>query len=405
MESLPAPGTLARHWSLDPGTVFLNHGSFGACPTEVSSHRTTLLAELERQPVRFLLHEYMNSLPGIIERLEAFTGAQPGSIVLVPNATTGINTVLSNIEFSSGDRLITTGQEYFASKNALELTAARSGAEVVVVPIGIPAAGPGEILDAVLGCVNDRTRLVLIDHISSPTGMIFPIRELNTELDAKGIDLLVDGAHGPGMLPLELEELGVPFYTGNNHKWLCTPKSTAMLYVRPDRQKEFRPSIMSHMASDFDVDMSAFQIEFSWNGTIDPTPAMSIPFSIDHMASLHPDGWEGIMRANRTLASEAAALITRRTGLTPACPADMQGAMAAFPLQHIPPSGLPHPDGVDPLQRWLMQGRGIEVPVTFTEDPPGRFLRISAQLYNSLEQYDYLCDALEDAPEGLTRLP
>ena len=405
MESLPEPGVLARHWSLDPGTVFLNHGSFGACPTEVSSYRTALLAELERQPVRFLLNEYMTGLPRIIERLETFTGAQPGSIVIVPNATTGINTVLSNIELSPGDRLITTGQEYFASKNALELTAAKSGAEVVVVPIEVPAAGPGEVLDTLLGRIDDRTRLVLVDHISSPTGMIFPLRELSAELEERGIDLLVDGAHGPGMLPLELEELGVPFYIGNNHKWLCTPKSTAILYVRPDRQEDFRPSIMSHMASDFEVDMSPFQIEFSWNGTIDPTPTMSIPFTIDHMASLHPDGWEGIMNANRILAAEAAALITSRTGLQPACPPDMQGSMAAFPLRYISPNGLPHPEGVDPLQKWLMQERGIEVPVTFTEDPPGRFLRISAQLYNSLEQYDYLCDALDDAPEGLSEGP
>jgi len=403
MRALPAAGKLAQRWSLDPSTVFLNHGSFGACPMEVSALRASLLAELERQPVRFILHRYMSVIPEIIERLEEFIRAQSGSIVLVPNATTGINTVLSNLEFSPGDQLITTGQEYFASKNALQLAAAKSGAEIVVVPLDVPIAGPDQVLQSILSRVTAKTRLVLIDHICSPTGMISPIRELNRELEARGIDLLVDGAHGPGMIPLDLEELGVPFYTGNAHKWLCTPKSSAILYVRPDRQDGFHPVIMSHMAEEFDIEMSDYQIEFFWNGTIDPTPRMTIPFTLDYMASLHPEGWEGVMKANHHLISEASTMLTSRLGLELACPTSMLGSMAAFIIGSVPPPDAPPPEGIDRLQQWLLNEWSIEVPVISTSIPNGRFIRISAQLYNSIEQYEYLCDALETAPSGLFR--
>ncbi len=339
----------------------------------------------------------MPRITGILEKLENFTGASPGSIVLVTNATTGINTVLSNLSINPGDELITTGQEYFASANILRTNAEKYDAKCVEVPIKTPVSGPDQVIDSILSGVTSRTVLVLIDHISSPTGMVFPVKELVRRLDQLGIDVLVDGAHGPGMIPLNLEELGAAYYTGNCHKWLCAPKTAALLYVRPDRQKNFRPAVMSHVASEFDIEMSDFQIEFFWNGTIDPTPRMSIPFTIDFMESLHPDGWTGIMNENHEKVVRAEGLICDRLGIEPSCPENMIGSMAAISLPWKQPSDLPPPEGIDPLQNWLFREKQIEIPVTFTSIPQGRFLRLSAQLYNSDADFEYLCRSLLEA--------
>lgn len=399
------PGELssefASFWDFDPETVFLNHGSFGACPTEVNRYRTGLLDRLENQPVDFILREYMPRIPGILEKLESFTGAPSGSIVLVTNVTTGINTVLSNLSINPGDELVTTGQEYFSSANILKTNAAKYNGKYIEVPIESPVSDPDQVIDSIISVITSRTVLVLIDHISSPTGMIFPVKELVRRLDRLGIDVLVDGAHGPGMIPLNLEELGAAYYTGNCHKWMCAPKTAALLYVRPDRQRNFRPAVMSHTASEFDIEMSDFQIEFFWNGTIDPTPRMSIPFTIDFMESLHPGGWTGIMNENHEKAVRAERLICGRLGIEPFCPESMIGSMAAVSLPWQPPSDLPPPEGIDPLQNWLLREKQIEIPVTFTRIPHGRFLRLSAQLYNSDAEFEYLCESLMEAPVNL----
>lgn len=341
----------------------------------------------------------MPALPGILEKLEIFTGASPGSVVLVPNATTGVNTVLSNLRLNPGDELLTTGQEYFASSNALQFYAQRNGAKIVEVPIDVPVSGPDQVIDSIMSQVTGRTVLVLVDHVSSPTGMILPVDELVQKLDILGIDVLVDGAHGPGMLPLNLAELGAAYYAGNCHKWMCVPKTAAFLYVRPDRQDGFRPAVMSHFASDFNTDLSDFQAEFFWNGTIDPTPGMTIPFTIDYLEKLHPGGWRGIMKENHEKAVRAGEMISRKLGLQPTCPHDMLGSMGAVILPYMTPSGLPHPEGLDSLWTWLLKEKHIEIPVTHTSNPPGRFLRFSAQLYNSDAEFEYLAEALRNAPE------
>lgn len=388
------PGSVfASEWGLDPDTVFLNHGSFGACPSAVSRFRRLLLEEMEGRPVDFILRRYMSDLPSILGILERFTGAQRGSIALLPNTTTAISTVLSNISLKPGDELLTTGQEYFASRNALRLYARRSGATVVEAPLEVPADGPQDVLDAVMSRVSGHTVLVLVDHVSSPTGMVFPVEELAEALEGSGTDLLVDGAHGPGMLPLDLARLGAAYYAGNCHKWMCTPKTAAILYVRPDRQEGFHPAVVSHLASDFASDLSPFQVEFSWNGTIDPTPRMAIPFAVDFMEELHPGGWEGLMMENHEMVLRAVCNITGRTGLKTPCPPEMFGSMGSVMLPWKPPPEVPPPEGIDPLQQFLRQS-GIEVPVTFTSTPPGRFLRFSCQLYNDDSQYSLLADML-----------
>ena len=345
-----------------------------------------------------MLRRYMPAVQTILSKLRDFTSAQPGSLVLVNNATTGVNTVLNNIGLETGDQLITTGQEYFASRNALMHRAERAEAEVVEVPLEIPVEGPQQIVDSIMSRVTHRTVLVLLDHVSSPTGMVYPVKRLVSKLNSMDIDVLIDGAHGPGMLPLDLSELGAAYYTGNCHKWMCSPKTSAILYVRPDRQKDFHPMLISHLPRDFRTDLSDFQVELMWNGTLDPTPRMTLPFAMDHIESMHPEGWRGVMDSNRAKASKAMRIIQESTGLRPPCPPEMFGSMVSFCLPTGEPKRLPPPEDADPLQKWLLEEKGIEVPVTFTAKPPGRFLRVSAQLYNTLDQYRYLADALEEYP-------
>ncbi len=340
----------------------------------------------------------MPVVPDILRKLEDFTGASPGSLVLVPNATTGVNTILSNLTFNPGDELIVTGQEYFASRNALQLHADRNEAKIIDVPIDVPVRGPDQVVDSIMSHVTGRTVLVLVDHVSSPTGMVLPVAELVQKLQPLGIDVLIDGAHGPGMLPLNLDEMGAAYYTGNCHKWMCSPGSVAILYVRPDRQDGFRPVIMSHFASDFSSDLSEFQAEFFWNGTIDPTPVMTVPFTVDYLQKLHPDGWSGIMRDNHDKAVRAARLLCKETGLQLSCPESMLGSMGALILPYRKPSSLPPPEGIDPLQNWLLNEKHVEIPVIYTDNPPGRFLRFSAQLYNGDSEYEYLASSLRDVP-------
>jgi len=351
--------------------------------------------------MKFILRRYFSELPPVIKKLENFLGAQNNSIVLVPNATTGVNTILSNLTFSPGDELITTGQEYFSSSNALKVHAEKYGAKVVEIPLPVPVVGKQEIIDAVMGGVTKRTKLLLIDHITSPTGIILPVEEIVKLLAERGIDTIVDGAHGPGFIPLDLSRIGAAYYTGNCHKWLCSPKSCAVLYVRPDRQEKFRPAIISHIDGDFDTDMSPFQQEFFWNGTIDPTPRLSIPFTLDYMNSLHPGGWGGIMSENREKVIRARDHICRKLSVPRLFPDEMTGCMASIQLDWRDFPYPQKPDWSDPLQIWLREEKGIEVPVIFTRTPKGRFLRFSAQLYNGNAEYEYLANVLFTAPEHL----
>ncbi len=402
MRRLPDRGPMADSWGLDRGRVFLNHGSFGATPIPVREARRSLLERMEADPVSFLLRDYLPSLPETLARMERLAGARPGSVALVPNATTGVSTVLANVPLSPGDDVLHTGQEYFASRNALRVSAARAGARVDVVPLDLPLTGPEQVVDAVMGRVTPRTRLLLVDHVSSPTGMVMPVGRLVEELSPLGVRVLVDGAHGPGMLELDLEALGADYYTGNCHKWLCAPKTSAILHVREDRMEGFRPAVVSHLHGDLATRLSPFQVEFAWNGTLDPTPRMVLPETLDFLEAAHRDGLPGFMGRNRALALEAGRMLTRETGLPPAAPDGMTGSMYAL---RLPLRGrVPLPDRIewaDPLQRWLLEERYVQVPVIYTSRPPGRFLRISAMPYNCMDQYAYLAECLREAPRGL----
>jgi isopenicillin-N epimerase len=386
---------LNQIWPLDPKIVFLNHGSFGSCPQPVLEFQRGLRDRLERQPVQFLVRELEPLLDQARAALAQFTGARPENLVFVPNATSGVNTVLRSLTFAPGDELLVTDHEYNACRNALDFVAARAGAEVVVARVPFPFQSTGQIEDAIMGRVTPRTRLALIDHVTSQTGVILPIERLVHQLAARGVDTLVDGAHGPGMVPLHLEQLGAAYYTGNCHKWLCAPKTAAFLHVRPDRQPFIHPLTISHGFNSPRTDRSLFLIEFGWTGTLEPSACLSVPAALRFMEGLAPGGWTEIMARNRALALEGRKILCQTLEIAPPCPEECIGAMASVPLPDAREAGraLP-PLYIDPLQDQLLARHGIEVPVIPWPGFPKRLLRISAQMYNSQAQCQLLADAL-----------
>ncbi len=393
---------LAANWLIEPGTLFLNHGSFGACPRDVLGTQRSLRERLEAQPVRFLSRELDGLLAAARAELGRFLGGDPEGVAFVPNATAGVNTVLRSLRFAPGDELLTTDHEYNASVNALRFAAQRDRARVVVAHIPFPISSPGEALGAILACVTPRTRLALVSHVTSPTALILPLRELVPELRRRGVETLVDGAHAPGMLALELDTLGAAYYTGNAHKWLCAPKGAAFLYVRADRRSAIRPLAISHGANATRTDRPRFRLEFDWTGTFDPTAYLCVPAAIRFVGSLLPGGWPEVMAANSQLARAGRNAICRTLGVVPPAPDEMLGSMAAVLLPGDPsPSTALSPLDDDPLQVVLRQQFGIEAPVlpwpqawAAGEQVPRRLLRISAHLYNSMAQYDALAAAL-----------
>lgn len=390
--------TQAEVWPLDPAVTFLNHGSFGSCPRPVLACQRALQDRLERQPLRFLVRDLEGLLDEARAALAAFVGADADDLVFVTNATAGVNTVLRSLRFEAGDELLLTHHEYNACRNAAEFAAQRAGARVVVAEVRFPLASPEEVIEAVLGRVSPKTRLALLDHVTSPTGLVFPIERLVSELAARGIDTLVDGAHGPGMVPLNLAELGAAYYTGNCHKWLCAPKTAAFLHVRRERQAAIRPLVISHGANSPRTDRSRFLLEFGWPGTSDPTPYLSVPEAIRCVGALRPGGWPEVMRHNRELALAGRRILCDALGVPLPCPDAMLGALAAVPLPNAPAGESPVPPLLlDPLQNTLLANFGIEVPVMSWPARPQRLVRISAQLYNAPPDYERLAKALVEA--------
>jgi isopenicillin-N epimerase len=394
-ESLSQPAADPMHWLLDPEITFLNHGSFGACPRPVLEAQNEWRARLEREPVQFLARQLENHADAARDALARFLGVDTNDLVFVPNATTGVNTVLRSLHFKSGDQLLITNHEYNACRNAINLVAEQSGAQVVVAEIPFPFKDPEAVLAPVLERVTPRTRLVLIDNVTSQTGLVLPIAKLVAELNARGVDTLVDGAHAAGMVPLNVKQLQAAYYTGNCHKWLCAPKVAAFLHVRQDKQKLIRPLVISHAANSARTDRSRFLLEFGWTGTGDPSALLSVPEAIRFIGSLLPGGWPEVMARNRTLAVAARKLLCDVLEITEPCPEEFVGSLASIPLPDAKPDAWPRlPWNEYPLQKRLWTNHRIEVQIIPWPAAPKRLLRISAQLYNSLPQYESLAKAL-----------
>lgn len=367
-------------WALDPKITFLNHGSFGACPHPVLEEQNRLRAQLEAEPVRFMARELSPLLDHNRAALAAFVGADRDDLVFVSNATSAVNTVVRSLRFEAGDELLVTDHGYNACNNAVEYAAQRSGATLVTAKVPFPLSSAEEISRAVMAAVTPRTKLAVLDHVTSQTGLIFPIGELVSRLKERGIETLVDGAHAPGMLALDLAVLGAGYYTGNLHKWVCAPKGAAFLWVRRELQRDIRPLVVSHGANSPRTDKSKFQLEFEWVGTMDPTPWLCVSKALQALERLEPGGWPMLMKRNRALALRARDLLTA----TRPAPDELIGSLVSWPIS----------DGDAAQLQDELFAKNIEVPVFAWPKPPKRLMRIAAQHYNTVADYEKLAEAL-----------
>jgi len=371
---------LRQHWTLDPEITYLNHGSFGATPRVVLEKQNEFRAQMEREPVRFFVRELEPLLDDARRELAAFIGADAEGVAFVPNATAGFNAVLRSLDLDKFDELLLTTHEYNAICNTVEYVAGVVGAKVVVAEVPFPIASPDVVVERVLEKVTDRTRLLVIDHVVSQTALIFPVERIVKELQSRGIDTFVDGAHAAGFLPLDVRATGAAYYAGNLHKWVCAPKGAAFLYVRENRRASVRPAVISHGANSPRRDRSRFLIEFDWTGTFDPSAWLCVPEALRTIASIG-GGWPEVMRRNRELALQARDLLCSELHLQKPAPDEMLGAMAAVLL----------PKGDQTLQDRLLFEHRIEVPIMPWPEP---LLRVSAQLYNTFADYEKLVHAL-----------
>lgn len=386
-------------WLLEPGISYLNHGSFGACPAPVLEAQRAWRDRMEAEPERFLDRELEGHLDDVRREMAQFLHGDPDGIAFVPNATTAVSTVLDSLSFQPGDELIAGNHEYNATLNAMRAVAERDGARFVLVEIPFPIHDPSEAVEAYLNAVTPRTRLALVSQVTSPTALVMPVDALVRELDRRGVDTLVDGAHAPGMVEVDLGMLGAAYWTGNGHKWLCGPKGAAVLHVRADVRPRIHPLVTSHAANTTRRDRSRYRLAFDWTGTQDPSAILALPAAIRYVGGLDEDGWSGLMAANASLARGARDVLCAALDVPPPAPDAMIGAMAAVPLPGVAPTAA----AAERLQMALLEEDRIEVPINPFPVPAALaaeaahdqlLVRVSAQRYNRPEEYAALAESL-----------
>lgn len=373
-------GGMRYHWALDRHVLHLNHGSYGATPRVVQDAQRRWRDEFEANPTGFIEDRYYTELDRTRSVLGDFLGADPAGLAFVTNATSGIASVLASIEFGPGDEILTTDHAYNACRTSLEFTAARTGASVVTAQIKFPS--PEDAAEAVLSRVTPATRLVVVDHVTSPTALILPIERIVAELEPE-VPVLVDGAHGPGMVELDLDALGASYYAANLHKWVCAPKGTGFLSVAARHLETTRPTVISHGWNKPRGDESMFHRLFDWTGTFDPSAWLSVTTALEVMEGLDIGGWPGVMAANRSMALAARTILCERLGVPIPAPESMIGSMAALPVT-----------GLRPGLAGRLREKGIVAVVSPWPSPEHEVLRVSAQRYNSIDEYHSLAEAI-----------
>jgi isopenicillin-N epimerase len=365
---------LRRRFLLEPGTAFLNHGSFGATPRAVLAAAQRWRARMEANPDRFLRYEMPGALRRSAAALAAFLKARERDLAFVENATSGVNAVLRSLEFRTGDEILSTTHTYNAVRQTIREVCRRSGARPVEARIVVPVLDPEDLVVAIEKAFARRTRLLVLDHISSPTGLIFPVRRIARSARARGIRVLVDGAHAPGQIALDIPALGVDWYAGNCHKWLFAPKGCGFLWARRAAQAGIRPPVISHGYG------KGFTREFDWTGTRDFSGWLSIPVGLGLLRELGP---AKVRAYNHRLVTGAASRIATAWNTPLDGPPQLHGSMMAIRL----PERLQRRDPRQLMQEWVIRHR-IVVPVM----PVGGrlWVRLSAQAYNAPRDYERL---------------
>ncbi|MCY4368946.1 MAG: aminotransferase class V-fold PLP-dependent enzyme, partial [bacterium] len=321
-------------WRLDPDVIHLNHGSFGATPAPALEEQRRLRDAMESNPTRWFLEDYQHALDEARSKVAGFVGAESAALGFVNNATEGVNSVLRSLEayLKPGDEIVVTDHDYNACRNAAAVTAARTGARVVPAAIPFPLQSAREVTDSILGMVTDRTRLLMVDAVTSPTALVFPLDEIVRALEPE-VQVIVDAAHAPGMIDFDMTALGASYVTANCHKWMCAPKGSALLYVREDRRDRIYPAVISHgYNGGWPAEGGHLHTQFDWTGTDDPTAWLATPAALDAMAGLHPEGWEGVRRTNQELCLTARDMLVDLLGIEAPAPDGMIGAIASVPL-------------------------------------------------------------------------
>lgn len=375
---------LRARFLLDPDVVFLNHGSFGACPGPVFDEYQRWQRELERQPVAFLGRRITGLMAEARARLAAYLGAPAESVVYFPNPTTAINMVARNLALRPGDEILTTDHEYGAMDRTWRYGCARTGARYIRRPVPLPVTSQAEFVDHFWAGVTERTRAIFISHLTSPTALIFPVAEICRRARAAGLLTLVDGAHAPGQLPLNLAELGADIYTGACHKWLCAPKGSAFLYARPEVQSWLEPLVVSWGWDSETPGGAPFVDYHEWQGTRDMAAFLATPAAIAFQAG---HDWPRVRAECHALALETRRRLNTLTGLPAVCPDSSAWLGQMFAAR------LPAVDG-DALKAALYDRYRIEAPVVCWNGE--LFLRVSFQGYNSPADADALIAALRE---------
>lgn len=379
-------------WSIRPDILYLDNGAFGSCPLEISKKQQEIRQEIEENPHDFFERNFLPSWNRSREALSKFINADTLGLVVLPGATHGMNVVIQALKFKAGDEILTTNHAYSSVRLMLEQVAKRDDACIVVVNIPWMVASEQILLQNLLSHVTERTRLAVIDHIPSRSGLVFPIKQIVSEFESRNIDTLVDGAHVPGMLPLDVKDINAAYYVANCHKWMCTPRGVGFLHIREDKVQNIKPLIIArspHVSKK--SSHSTLEHGFTWFGTSDPSAVLCLPSSIEFLKKVVPGGHDGLVKRNHKLAILARRIVCRALGIPIPCPDNVIGSMATIPL---PDSPGPEQEGMLSIQQMLWEKHKIVIPVYSYPSYPKRVIRLSVQAYNHLDQYLRLADCL-----------
>jgi isopenicillin-N epimerase len=383
----------------------MDHGSSGACTTDVLEHQNALRWDLDRGSPEFFLSSWSPRHRASKEALAKFVNADYDELLLTSGSTLGLNIITQSQKFQPGDELLTTNHAYSSVVMLLKHVANRDGAKVVIAKVPFPVASPDEVLDSILTCVTPQTKFAIIDHIVSRTGLVFPIKRIVQELADRGIDTLVDGAHGPGQVPVDLHDIGSAYYTTSCHKWMCAPRGVGFMYTRRDRLSRLRPLVIARSGHWRDSDGGAYswlEHTFEWNGCHDPSGAHSMPKIIEFLETALPGGHAAMVKRNHDLAVEARKRVLAILGVEDMpCPDEMIANMVTFPL---PDSVLTDAGGILPICKTLWEKDRAEIQCYHWPSYPKRIFRFSVQLHNSMEQFVWLAGKIKNALEAEVEL-
>ncbi|KAF5695242.1 isopenicillin N epimerase [Fusarium denticulatum] len=379
-------------WQIHKDIIYLDNGAFGSCPKSVVEKQRNIRQRIEENPHEFFERSYVSGLEASRRSLADFLHVDYRDIFLLPGATHAMNVVIQSLRFNPDDEILTTNVAYSSVRMVLDHVAKRDGAHIVVVDVPLLVTGPEDVMQRILAGVTPRTRFAVIDHIPSRTGLVLPAKQIAKELDSRGIDTLVDGAHAPGMIHLDLEDINAAYYVANCHKWMCAPRGIGFLHVRRDRAHKIKPLVIGR--SPYVVGKSKHSVlehSFGWMGTHCPSAMLSLPSAIDHLNTVMPGGYSDLTSRNHDLAVLARRIVCKAIGVNIPCPDSMIAAMATIPL---PDSPGPEQEGMLPIQQALWKEHGIVIPVYSWPSYPKRVIRLSVQAYNTLDQYLKLADCL-----------